>query len=435
MTNATLNRFAAPFAAAALTTATVVAPVVATSPPNLPTFSTSNFDIELTAGGQVFNPDVPLINWDNLAGSQLTPIPQILAYGLQNPLGMVPVLETLSHYLTAIPAMPLALAVAGPSYALTELSSTIPGLDGIASGYTDFAQTVAGGLSDLPLIGDPIHTAFAAMPLISQWLTSSVLNPLPTSVFDTSGIWQDIGAMFSGGIGGAEASSAAGTEFLGVDLSGVQSFLTGLPNINDILGFNLSEMLGPLGVLAAPLDILGLGLMIPLVLPLVAADFLFGGGLGDLFGGGGGLGDIFSGFGDLFGGGGIGDLLGGAEATAFAEPNFLLQSLASDFVANPAASTEFLGIDLSGFQSFIEGLPNIDDILGFSLSDALGPLGILLAPLDIIGLGLMIPMALPLVGADLLFGGGLDGIGDLFGGGLDFADLFGGFGDLFGGLF
>jgi hypothetical protein len=423
MTNATLNRFAAPFAAAALTTATVVAPVVATSPPNLPTFSTSNFDIELTAGGQVFNPDVPLINWDNLAGSQLTPIPQILAYGLQNPLGMVPVLETLSHYLTAIPAMPLALAVAGPSYALTELSSTIPGLDGIASGYTDFAQTVAGGLSDLPLIGDPIHTAFAAMPLISQWLTSSVLNPLPTSVFDTSGIWQDIGAMFSGGIGGAEASSAAGTEFLGVDLSGVQSFLTGLPNINDILGFNLSEMLGPLGILAAPLDLIGLSLMIPLALPLVGLDMLFGGGLGDLLGGGG-LSDLFNGFGDLFGGGGIGDLLGGAEATAFAEPNFLLQSLASDFVANPAAASEFMGIDLSGFQSFIEGLPNIDDLLGFSLSDALGPLGLLFAPLDVIGLGLMIPMALPLVGADLLFGGGLD-----------FADLFGGFGDLFGGLF
>ncbi|MGV0624595.1 hypothetical protein [Mycolicibacter minnesotensis] len=413
-----------------------MAPIAATAEPHLPTFSTANIDVELTAGGSLFNPNVPLFNPESLGSTALTPLPQILLNGLQNPLGFLPTLETLAPYLMALPAVPGALAIAGPDYLLHSLAADNPDLADIASGYDQFAQTVASGLGGLPLIGEPIETAFRALPVLTQLLTSSVLNPFPT-LFDTSDFWQ--GLVSGGGIGdlfsgSAEASSAAGTEFLGVDLSGVQSFLTGLPNINDLLGFSISDMLGPLGILAAPLDIIGLGLMIPMALPLVAADFLFGGGLGDLFGGGG-LGDIFSGFGDLFGGGGIGDLLGGAEATAFAEPNFLLQSLASDFVANPAASTEFLGIDLSGFQSFIEGLPNIDDILGFSLSDALGPLGILLAPLDIIGLGLMIPMALPLVGADLLFGGGLDGIGDLFGGGLDFADLFGGFGDLFGGLF
>ncbi|WP_067974815.1 hypothetical protein [Mycolicibacter icosiumassiliensis] len=428
MTNATLNRALAPFAAATLATAAVVAPIAATVEPTLPTFSTSNFDIELTAGGSLFNPNVPLFNPESLGSTALTPLPQILLNGLQNPLGFLPTLETLAPYLMALPAVPGALAIAGPDYLLHSLAADNPDLAGIASGYDQFAQTVASGLGGLPLIGEPIETAFRALPVLTQLLTSSVINPFPT-LFDTSDFWQ--GLVSGGGIGdligGAEASSAAGTEFLGVDLSGVQALIEGLPNINDILGFSISDMLGPLGVLAAPLDLIGLGLMIPLALPLVAADLLFGGGIGDLFGGSG-LSDLFGGFGDLFGGG-IGDLLGGAEATAFAEPNYLLSSLASDFVANPAASTEFMGIDLSGVQDFLTGLPNINDILGFSLSDALGPLGVLLAPLDVIGLGLMIPLALPLVGADLLFGGGLDGIGDLFGGGLD--GIFSGFADLF----
>lgn len=315
MTTSTLNRVAAPLAAATLATTAVVAPIAATVEPTLPTFSTANIDVELTSG-TVFNPNVPLFNPESLGSTALTPLPQILLNGLQNPLGFLPTLETLAPYLMALPAVPGALAIAGPDYLLHALAADNPGLADLASGYDEFAQTIANGLSGLPLVGEPIHTAFAALPVLSQLLTASVINPFPT-LFDTSDFWQG-----------------------------------------------------------------------------------------------------------LVSGGGIGDLLGGAEATAFAEPNFLLQSLASDFVANPAASTEFLGFDLSGVQDFLTGLPNINDILGFSLSDALGPLGVLLAPLDVIGLGLMIPMALPLVGMDLLFGGGLD-FGDLLGG-LDFGDLFGG---------
>lgn len=247
MSTLTVNRLAAPVTAAALAASTVVAPIVMPAlVPDLPSISVSAADIDLMADS-VFNPDVPLLNWADLGFAPLTPIPQLLLQGLISPALLIPTFSVLAPFLSALPALPLAGLIAGPDHILTELANSIPALDGIAEGYNDIAQSVAGFLGDIPLVGQPITTAFQMLPLLSQWMMASVVNPLPL-LFDTSPFWQSIGGLFGGD--DVVGSAAAGGLF-DFDLSGL---LGGL-DLGSLFDFDLSGLFD--GLVSGVGDLLG----------------------------------------------------------------------------------------------------------------------------------------------------------------------------------